>query len=181
MKWEDLITVSSETATEQAAILENRLINLRNANRQEMVNRIDREEHRREQVTQYRGVYFINDSMACTTNATYYTFETLQNRTIWLAGGDDSQTNYMELVGFVSQKVKRLICIGNDNKKLIKAFSAHISDIQECRDMEQAVKIAFYAAENSDLVLLSPASECDSIYENYETRGKAFKKAIAQL
>ncbi len=178
MKWEDLIMDKSQTVAEQAAIQQNRLISVRNTNRQEIVSRFDKEEHRLEQVTQFQGVYFINDSMACSVNATYYTLETMQSQIIWIAGGNDTKTNYMELIGYVSQKVKKLICIGNDNIKLAETFSNYISEIIECKDMEDAVRKAFYAAEKRNIVLLSPACECDELYPNYQTRGNAFKKAF---
>ena len=181
MKWEDLIMDKSQTVAEQAAIQQNRLISVRNTNRQEIVNRFDKEEHRLEQVTQFQGVYFINDSMACSVNATYYTFETIKSQIIWIAGGKDTKTNYMELIGYVSQKVKKLICIGNNNNKLVETFSKYIPEIMECKDMEDAVRKAFYAAEKRNIVLLSPACECDRLYPDYQTRGNTFKKAIAQL
>ena len=181
MKWEDLIMNNSQTVADQAAILENKLVSIRNANRQEIVKRFDKEEHRLEQVTQYQGVYFVNDSMASSVNATYYTLETIQNQIIWIAGGNDMNTNYLELIAHVSQKVKKIICIGASNKKLIDAFSAYISDIETCTDMEDAVRIAFYAAEKRDTILLSPACECDDLYADYQTKGNAFKKAISQL
>ena len=181
MKWEDLIMDKSQTVAEQAAILENKLVSIRNTNRQEIVSRFDKEEHRLEQVTQFQGVYFINDSMACSVNATYYTFETMQSPVVWIAGGNDTNANYMELIGYVSQKVKKLICIGNDNNRLAQAFSKYIPEIIECKDMEDAVRTAFYAAEKRNIVLLSPACECDELYSDYQARGNAFKKAIAQL
>ena len=181
MKWEDLIMNNPQTVADQAAILENRLVSLRNANRQEIVKRFDKEEHRLEQVAQYQGVYFVDDSMACSVNATYYSLETVQNQIIWIAGGKDINTNYLELIAHVSQKVKKLICIGKNNKKLIDTFSAYIPDIEICTNMEEAVKIAFYAAEKRDTILLSPACECDDLYADYQTRGNAFKKAISQL
>ena len=181
MKWQDLLIDKADTGAEQAAMLENRLISLRSANRQQMVSRFDKEEHRLEHVTHFQGVYFVDDSMACSVNATYYSFETIKSPVIWIAGGNDTHTNYMELIGHVSQKVKRLICIGNNNDKLVETFSKYIPEIQECKDMEDAVRIAFYAADRRNIVLLSPACECDSLYPDYQTRGNTFKKAIAQL
>ncbi len=181
MKFEDLMIDRSQTVAEQAAILENRLIAIRRSNRQEIVNQFDKEEHRLEHVTLFRGVNFINDSKACTINATYYSFETMKSDIIWMAGGNDSSMNYMELIGHVSQKVKALICIGNNNKTLMKTFVKYIASIQEQKNMEDAVRTAFYSAQKGNIVLLSTGCECDELYTDYQERGTTFKKAIAQL
>jgi UDP-N-acetylmuramoylalanine--D-glutamate ligase len=181
MKWEDLLIDKSQTVAGQAAIGQNRLVSLRNSNRQEIVDGFDKEEHRLEHVTRFQGVYFVDDSMACSVNATYYSFETIKSQVVWIAGGEDANTNYMELIAHVSQKVRKLICIGNDNHKLINTFSKYISNIEQCKNMEDIVRMAFYAAEKRDIVLLSPACQCDGLYSDYQNRGNAFKKAIAQL
>ena len=181
MRFEDLMLDRAETVAEQAAILNNKLIATRRANRQEIINGFDREEHRLEHVTWFGGVNFINDSKSCTPNATYYSFEAVKNELVWIAGGNDQNLNYMELIGHVSQRVKTLICIGKNNKKLFETFSGIVPNIQEEEDMEDAVRTAFYAAERGNTVLLSTACECDELYPDYQTRGKAFKKAIAQL
>ncbi|MDR1182754.1 MAG: hypothetical protein LBL13_12320 [Bacteroidales bacterium] len=181
MRIEDLMIDRSQTVAEQAAILENRLIAIRTSNRHEIVNQFDKEQHRLEYVTQYQGVNFINDSKACTINATYYSFETIKSDVIWIAGGNDHEVNYMELLGHVSQRVKALICIGENNQKLMGAFSNYVESVYEERDMEDAVRKAFYSAKRGNLVLLSTGCACDNLYPDYQTRGLAFKKAIAQL
>jgi UDP-N-acetylmuramoylalanine--D-glutamate ligase len=106
---------------------------------------------------------------------------TLTNDIVWIAGGKDELTNYQELVNLVSRRVKALICIGKDNSQLIKTFEPHIPLILQCRNMDEAVRKAFYAAEQGSTVLLSTASPCDNSFEDYQARGNAFKKAIAQL
>lgn len=181
MSFEDLMIDKSQTVAEEAAFLKNKLISVRTANRQEIVNRFDMDEHRLEHVTQFRGVNFINDSKACTSNATYYSFETLKSNIVWIAGGDDSLLNYTEIAGHVFNKVKALVCIGNNNQKLRESFFDYIQEIHEHKNMEDAVRAAFYAAERGDTVLLSAGCECDELYSDYEERGTAFRKAIAQL
>jgi UDP-N-acetylmuramoylalanine--D-glutamate ligase len=191
---EDLMIDSSETVggyanylnraqsvAERATILEDRLVALRRSNRHDIVNQFDKEEHRLEHVTQYQGVNFVNDSKACTVNATYYTFETIKSDVIWLAGGNDENNDYIDLVSHVIQRVRTLICIGEENRKLIGAFSKYVKNIREEANMEDAVRLAFYSANKGNIVLLSTGCECDSLYPDYQTRGTSFKKAIAQL
>ncbi|MDR1878960.1 MAG: hypothetical protein LBQ64_05285 [Bacteroidales bacterium] len=184
MKFEDLIINREETVDEQSAILRSKLVEIRTANRKDILNRwfdTDDETHRMERVTTFRGVHFINDSKACSVNATYYCMETIKSDIIWIAGGNDENAKYIELAGHVSQKVKALVCIGKDNQKLITSFRPCIERIYECQDMEDAVRRAFYSAEPGNFVLLSAGCDCDELYPDYKTRGNLFKRAIAQL
>ena len=205
LKFEDLMTDRSETIADEAISLVNRMIDIRTANRREIVkelgktekakrfdladllniveknDKFDKEEHRLEHVTQFRGVNFINDSKACNVNATYFSFEKMKSNVVWIAGGNDMSVNYRELLVSISQKVKTLICIGNDNRKLVETFIDYIPIIRERKNMEDAVRTAFYSTEKGSTILLSPSCDCDELYPNYQSRGNAFKRAVAQL
>jgi len=208
LKFEDLMTDRSETVAEEAALLENRMIAIRTANRREIVRQFDRlgkdekvkrlnledllgiaekvdafdkEEHRLEHVTQFRGVNFINDSKSCNVNATYFSLEKMKSEVVWIAGGNDVSVNYKELLISISQKVSTLICIGNDNRKLVETFIDYIPTVCERKNMESAVRTAFYSTQKGATVLLSPSCACDELYADYQTRGTAFKRAVAQL
>jgi UDP-N-acetylmuramoylalanine--D-glutamate ligase len=205
MKFEDLMTDRSETVADEAAVLVNRMIDVRTASRRELVrelgkankfkkfeladllniveknDKFGKEEHRLEHVTQFRGINFINDSKARNVNATYFSFEKVKGDVVWIAGGNDASINYKELLISISQKVKTLICIGNDNRKLVETFIDYIPTICERKNMEDAVRTAFYSTTKGSTILLSPSCDCDELYANYQSRGNAFKKAIAQL
>jgi len=47
--------------------------------------------------------------------------------------------------------------------------------------MKEAVEKAYALAEDGDTVLLSPACASFDLFENYEDRGKQFKKYVRQL
>ena len=182
MKFEDLMIEPKPAMAAQAEILENRLVAIRNRDRQQNAAKIiEQDAHRRESVTRFRGVNFVNDSKSESINATYFCLKTLPADIVWIAGGDDKAINYQELTPLVLEKVKALICIGTDNSRLIESFEQYVQPIYQCRNMEEAVRKAFYAAKQGDTVLLSAASPCGTEFENYQERGNAFKKAIAQL
>jgi UDP-N-acetylmuramoylalanine--D-glutamate ligase len=182
MKIEDLMIECSVEQTELAELLENRLIAIRNKNRRQNAKKIiEQNAHRRETVTRFRGVNFVNDSISASVNATYFCMKMISTDIVWIAGGDDHQTNYQELASLVSQKVKVLVCIGKDNTHLIETFGQYIPIIYQCKNMDEAVRKAFYAANQGNTVLLSTASPCDSQFKNYQVRGNAFKYAVAQL
>lgn len=160
---------------------ENKLVSVRNKNLQAILNRFDKEEHRLEMVTKFRGITFVNDAKSESVNVAYYTFETLKQRVVWITGGKDDQTNYDDLLPFVSQKVKAIICISENNQNIIDKFGSVVEGIYTRTNMEDAVSTAFYIAEPNETILLSLACECDDKFVNYNNLGIQFKNAIAQL
>jgi UDP-N-acetylmuramoylalanine--D-glutamate ligase len=77
--------------------------------------------------------------------------------------------------------VKALICLGNDNTKLMEAFKPHIEVVLETTSMMDAVNAAYHIGNPNDIVLLSPACASFDLFENFEDRGIQFKNAIREL
>jgi len=138
-------------------------------------------EHRLENVLTINGVHYINDSKATNINATYYALESMNAPTVWIVGGVDKGNDYDELLPYVNEKVKAIVCLGEDNEKIKAAFSNVIDLIIETQGAEEAVKVAYKIAEKGDNVLLSPACASFDLFDNYEDRGRQFKDAVRQL
>lgn len=138
-------------------------------------------EHRLEKVLKINNVQYINDSKATNVNATFYALGSMQNPTIWIVGGVDKGNDYSQLLPFVNEKVKAIICLGVDNHKIIQAFGNIVDTILETESMAMAVKAAYRLAEKNNTVLLSPACASFDLFENYEDRGRQFKEAVRNL
>ena len=138
-------------------------------------------EHRLEHVVKVHGMIFINDSKATNVNSAWYALESLHTQVVWIAGGTDKGNDYESLVPLVKEKVKALICLGKDNRKLHAAFDGVIPVIIETSNMRDAVKKAYQEGINGDTVLLSPACASFDLFENYEDRGRQFKEAVRDL
>ncbi len=138
-------------------------------------------EHRLEKVATVRGIQFINDSKATNVNSTWYALECMENPVIWIAGGTDKGNDYSELEEVVRKKVKVLICMGKDNKKLVKYFKGIVPEIIETSSMKDAVKSAYMLGDINDVVLLSPACASFDLFNNYEHRGILFKDNVRKL
>jgi UDP-N-acetylmuramoylalanine--D-glutamate ligase len=138
-------------------------------------------EHRLEHVLKINRVQYINDSKATNVNATYYALESMEAPTVWIVGGEDKGNDYNQLFPFVNEKVKAIICLGVDNKKLFEAFGNMVDIMVETQYMSEAIKIAYKIAEAGDNVLLSPACASFDLFENYEDRGRQFKEAVRNL
>jgi UDP-N-acetylmuramoylalanine--D-glutamate ligase len=137
--------------------------------------------HRMEKVLKINHVNYINDSKATNVNATFYALESVKSPIVWIVGGVDKGNDYSSLMPLVREKVKAIICLGEDNQKLKAAFEGIGELFVETYAMSEAVKVAYKVAERGDSVLLSPACASFDLFENYEDRGNQFKEAVRNL
>ncbi len=138
-------------------------------------------EHRMEYVSTVRGVEFINDSKATNVNSTWYALESMTKPTVLILGGVDKGNDYSLMTEMVKEKVKAIICMGKDNKKIHEAFEATGTTIVNASTAVEAVQAAFHFSTKGDVVLLSPACASFDLFKNYEDRGAQFKKAVREL
>ncbi|WLD24067.1 UDP-N-acetylmuramoyl-L-alanine--D-glutamate ligase [Flavobacterium dauae] len=164
-----------------AATLVAQMMRVRKQTIRESLSNFQNAEHRLEKVAKINKVQYINDSKATNVNATYFALESMNKPTVWIVGGVDKGNDYDELMSFVHEKVKAIICLGIDNTKIINAFSPIVDIIVEASSMEEAVKLASKASEEGDTVLLSPACASFDLFTSYEDRGTQFKNEVQKL
>jgi len=138
-------------------------------------------EHRLEFVAEIHGIRFINDSKATNVNSTWYALESLDGPVVWIVGGVDKGNDYTLLEPLVREKVKAVICLGKDNKKLLDFFGPIVDNIAEAGSAAEAVGLAYQSGVKGDSVILSPACASFDLFENYEERGHLFKTAVRAL
>jgi UDP-N-acetylmuramoylalanine--D-glutamate ligase len=105
----------------------------------------------------------------------------METDVIWIVGGIDKGNDYSELFPVVKKKVKAVVCLGKDNKKIIESFKDKVPTIVETGSMEEAVRASYYLAKKGETVLLSPACASFDLFNNYEDRGRQFKAAVRNL
>lgn len=164
-----------------AAGLAASIVGLRKSKIREAVQSFESLEHRMEFVVTIRGVDFINDSKATNVNSTWYALESMRKPTILILGGVDKGNDYEMLRELVREKVKAIVCLGLDNRKIHEAFKNDVSLMVNTASADEAVKSAFHLANPGDVVLLSPACASFDLFNNYEDRGQQFKKAVRDL
>lgn len=138
-------------------------------------------EHRMEPVATVRGVEFINDSKATNVNSTWYALESMTKPTVLILGGVDKGNDYSLILDLVKEKVKAIICLGVDNRKIHEAFANIVGPIVNTGSALEAVHAAYHFATKGDVVLLSPACASFDLFKNYEDRGNQFKQAVKEL
>jgi len=138
-------------------------------------------EHRLEFVAKVHGISFINDSKATNVNSSWFALESMESPTVWIVGGVDKGNDYSELTELVKDKVKAIICLGQENQKIKEAFSGIVETIVEANSALEAVAYGYRLAKKDETVLLSPACASFDLFENYEDRGNQFKAAVKAL
>lgn len=158
-----------------------KLMQIRKATIRESLSNFQGVEHRLENVLKIQNVQYINDSKATNVNATFFALDSMNMPTVWIVGGVDKGNDYNELMSLVREKVKAIICLGVDNKKIIDAFGNVVDMMVEVTNMNDAVRMAQRLTEKGDAVLLSPACASFDLFESYEDRGNQFKQAVHNL
>ena len=164
-----------------AAAIIGQVLNIRKESIRESLISFQHVEHRLESVTTSGGIEYINDSKATNVNSTWYALESMEKPTVWIAGGVDKGNDYSLLKEMVKEKVRIIVCLGLDNRKLHEAFGADVDMIINTTSMSEAVHVAKQMAKKGEAVLLSPACASFDLFKNYEDRGRQFKKAVRDL
>ena len=137
--------------------------------------------HRLEYIRTLNGVEYINDSKATNIDATHSALKGMTKPTIWIVGGQDKGNDYDILKPLVKEKVKAMICLTNDTKKLVEAFKDIVPIIKITEDVNESARLAQALAESGDTVLMSSACASFDLFKNYIDRGNQFKEAVFQL
>jgi UDP-N-acetylmuramoylalanine--D-glutamate ligase len=164
-----------------AAAIVGKVMDIRNESIRESLADFVNIEHRMERISAVGGIDFINDSKATNVNSAWYALESIHQPIVWIVGGVDKGNDYSMLVPLVEKKVKSIIALGQDVKKIHESFSKKVNVIVNAMSMPEAVKLAYHMADKGDCVLLSPACASFDLFENYEDRGRQFKHSVRNL
>ena len=138
-------------------------------------------EHRLEKVLSIKDVLYINDSKATNVDAAWYALECQTRPVVWIVGGTDKGNDYSSLRALAQEKVKAIICMGLDNKKIHDSFGDIVAEMHDVTSAQDAVQLASRLASSGDVVLLSPCCASFDLFKNYEDRGRQFKEAVRNL
>lgn len=137
-------------------------------------------EHRLEKVLDIEGVVFYNDSKATNVDASLKSIQSFSDPIVLLLGGRDKGGDFDLLRKPVKQKVKTIILIGEAADKIAKSLNGTVP-LEKASDLKEAVRLAYSAAVPGEIVLLAPACTSFDMFNNFEERGKIFKKEVRAL
>ena len=136
--------------------------------------------HRIELVGSVRGIDFYDDSKATNVDSAVRSVKSFEKPLILIAGGRHKGGDYMPLVKAAQGRVKKAIFLGEAKHLMARSFEGTIPfDLAE--SMEEAVAMAFSAAENNNVVLLAPACSSFDMFTDYAHRGRVFREKVKDL
>ncbi len=144
-------------------------------------------EHRIELVRVKDGVRFYNDSIASSPSRTTAGLLSFPEKVLLIAGGYDKQIPFDDLGPVICDHVKTLFLNGATAEKIRHAveqapnYRPGFPEIVDCGDFTNAVNRAAEAAQQGDVVLMSPACAAFDQFKNFAQRGQYFKKLIMEL
>lgn len=139
-------------------------------------------EHRIEYVREKDGVVYYNDSKGTNPDASIKAIEAMNRPTVLIGGGFDKQLAFDEYVEAFKDTVKVLVVLGQTADKLEACARSHgFTNVIHAKDMKECVEICAREAKPGYAVLLSPACASWGMFDNYEQRGRIFKKYVNEL
>jgi UDP-N-acetylmuramoylalanine--D-glutamate ligase len=146
---------------------------------QKIASTITLPEHRIEKIGTLNNIEFYNDSKATTTASTYAAVQKLHHRPLHLfIGGLSKGVDRAPFIAQLNNKVKHIYCFGREAEALYTMCISNNIPATHHTTLDDAVNASLAAIVPGDCVLLSPAGSSYDLYENYEERGKHFKKLI---
>ena len=137
-------------------------------------------EHRLEFVAGINGAMYVNDSKGTNVDSTRVALESFSEPVWLIMGGRDKGAPYRPLIKLIKAGVKGILLIGEAARRIRSELKGS-APMYDCGTMGSAVKKAAGLASPGDVVLLSPACASFDQFQNYEQRGKYFKKLVMNL
>ncbi len=137
-------------------------------------------EHRLEFVRERNGVAWYNDSKATNVDAALKAIDAFPGGLWVILGGKDKNSDYTPLAAPLKNKSHAALLIGAAADKIRTQLGGEVRMVA-CRTLEAAVQQASARASRGDTVLLAPACASFDQFENYEHRGREFKRLVGEL
>jgi UDP-N-acetylmuramoylalanine--D-glutamate ligase len=125
----------------------------------------------------------VNDSKATNVDSTLVglaAFPAGRASVVLIMGGRGKRAPYAPLRNLFPGRVKALLTIGEDAPAIERELG-DLCSTEACGDLGGAVRRAGALAGAGDAVLLSPACASYDQFKNYEERGEAFRRLVAEL
>jgi len=137
-------------------------------------------EHRLEFVRRMAGVDWYNDSKATNVDATLKAIAAFEGGLWVILGGKDKNSDYSILASPLGAKARAALLIGAAADKIESQLRGSVP-LMRCGTIGAAVAEAHARAKSGDTVLLAPACASFDQFENFEQRGREFKRLVLQL
>lgn len=138
--------------------------------------------HRLEKFAVKNGISFYDDAIATIPHAVMGNVKALGNVGTLIIGGMDRGLDYSQFVTeLMTAPIDNLICMPETGYNIAAELEAKGCklNIVRCETLEDAVVKSFELTASGKACLLSPAAASYNRYKNFEEKGNAFKKLVA--
>jgi len=163
-----------------AASIAGRLLGIDNSVMEEVFEGFSVIHHRFESLGSINGISFIDDSKATNVGAVEKALAGTKGKTIIILGGKDKGGDFSQIALHYRDTIKKAVIIGEATSRIVKEISG-IIDCETALDMQEAVSLAYAAADSGDTVLLSPGCSSFDMFESYAHRGEVFRKCVRAI
>ncbi len=143
--------------------------------------------HRLEEVRVWKGVTWVNDSIATTPERAVAALKSFSEPIVLLSGGRDKHLPWEEYARLVHQKVRHLVLFGEaanligENVRRDMPADSVLESIEKHGTLAEAVEAAARLARPGDVVLMSPGGTSFDAYEDFAERGEHFRRLVKEL
>lgn len=146
-------------------------------------------EHRLEEVREWRGVRWYDDSIATAPERVVAALRSFDEPIVLLAGGRDKNLPWDEFAREVVRRVRYLITFGEAGGMIARVVEeamrregeGELEGIAQVERLEEAVETAAGVARPGDVVLLSPGGTSFDAFRDFAERGDRFKELVRAL
>ncbi len=145
------------------------------------VSRALRQPHRLQTVGSWRGIAFVDDSKATNACATLSALRSVPGPVVLILGGRAKEAGYELLRPALRDRARMCILLGEATTKFATLLSSWGVPHVEAASPDEALALAYRAAQPGDVVLLSPGCASFDMFRHYADRGRAFRRAFRRL
>ncbi len=140
-------------------------------------------EHRLEYIGEANGVRWYNDSKATNVDAALKAVAAFPGNLWIILGGTDKGSDYRPLAHALRAKARGVLLIGAAAELIESQMTGELGDVEQtqCGTLARAVTVAMERSVEGDVVLLAPACSSFDQFDNYEQRGREFKRLFARM
>ncbi|MGD8277780.1 MAG: UDP-N-acetylmuramoyl-L-alanine--D-glutamate ligase [Gemmatimonadota bacterium] len=135
-------------------------------------------EHRLERVAELGGVLWVNDSKATNVSSTRVALESMNAPVVLLLGGRHKGDSYAVLVPALRERARRVLAYGEAATRIESDLWPDVAVEIVTDGFSRVVDRAAEIAQPGDVVLLSPACSSFDMFEDYEDRGRRFRRLV---
>ena len=136
-------------------------------------------EHRLEPVREVNGVAWVNDSKSTSVAATVVAVRSMDRPFVLLLGGRHKGAPYTDLRPLLA-RARAVVAYGEAGPMVEQDLTGAVT-LERGGDFTDVLARARRLARPGDTVLLSPACSSYDMFDNYEQRGREFKRLVEAM